>query len=235
MPYGKRIGINRNDRKDSRQESKRKAETNDVTIHGRRSCTGDKWRATCCKRSKKVEGHDDLRPWWVWYLERASVKRLNDMFTIKTLPSIHGNFLILFRLVDSVWCCLLAALPCLRMSCLQIWVVDRGVVLQRPRTAFINCQSDQMIDIFPKYFMFYFKYVIISRTVEKGGRGGKSSRVRALKGLVNIFCHRNYYLCNSAVHFYDNSSASKEYLQRAVDFDVSIHVTNQTVVFIFLF
>ena len=58
------------------------------------------------------------------------------------------------------------------------------------------------------------KMIQASRTVEKGGRGGKRSRARAPKGPVNILCHRILLLLYiSAVHLYDNLSALKGYLQ----------------------
>ena len=54
----------------------------------------------------------------------------------------------------------------------------------------------------------------MGRTVEKGGRGGKRSRARALKGPVNILCDEILLLLYiSSVHFYDNLSALKGYLQ----------------------
>ena len=53
-----------------------------------------------------------------------------------------------------------------------------------------------------------------SRTVEKGGRGGKRSRARAPKGPVNILRQIILLLLFiSAVHFYGISSALKGYLQ----------------------
>ena len=49
---------------------------------------------------------------------------------------------------------------------------------------------------------------------EGGGRGGKRSRARALKGPVNILCDEILLLLYiSSVHFYDNLSALKGYLQ----------------------
>ena len=48
----------------------------------------------------------------------------------------------------------------------------------------------------------------------RGGRGGKRSRARALKGPVNILCDEILLLLYiSSVHFYDNLSALKGYLQ----------------------
>ena len=79
------------------------------------------------------------------------------------------------------------------------------------------------------------KAFLASRTVEKGGRGGKRSRARAPKGPVNILCHRILLLLYIfAVHFYGNVSALKGAFARTFDFDDSIHDTNQTVVLIFL-
>ena len=48
----------------------------------------------------------------------------------------------------------------------------------------------------------------------RGGRGGKKSRARAPEGPVNVMCHKILLLLYiSAVHFYDNLSALKGYLQ----------------------
>ena len=54
----------------------------------------------------------------------------------------------------------------------------------------------------------------MSRTVEKGGKGGKRYRARALKGPVNILWDEILLLLYiSSVHFYDNLFALKGYLQ----------------------
>ena len=61
-----RVGINGNDRKDSREESESKTEANDVNISGTSLRNESKRHATCCMRSKKVKGHDHLRLLWAW-------------------------------------------------------------------------------------------------------------------------------------------------------------------------
>ena len=58
-----RVGTNRNDRKYFQSKNARRTHkypVNDATIYGRRLCNENKWHATCCIRSKKVEGHDQL-------------------------------------------------------------------------------------------------------------------------------------------------------------------------------
>ena len=77
--------------------------------------------------------------------------------------------------------------------------------------------------------------LLLSGPSRRGDRGGKRSRARAPKGPVNILCLKALLLLYiSAVHFYDNLSALKGYLQEPSTLMTVFMVRNQTVVLLFL-
>ena len=71
-----------------------------------------------------------------------------------------------------------------------------------------------------------------SRTIKKGGRGGKRSKAVAPKGPVSTLCHESLLMLYiSALHFMTIYLLEKVF-PRVVDFDDSIHDRNQTVVLV---